>query len=576
MEARNKTIEQWFSMIDQAQILLPRFQRHEAWRNSQIVGLLENILRKPSLPVGALLILEVGDKEPFHSRPIVGAPPRSGKPLMHLLDGQQRMTALWRSLTGDYDDLTIFVSLDKAPPPADLDEGEEAPDLPGIEIQKRWHHKGERRPLWADDPSQVFARGLIPISCLRPGSRGEKALEEWLGAVRSADKDPNPRLGRIYELRQRVQGYMIPFLSLPVGTGRETALDVFIKMNTSASPLTDYDIVVAQLEEATGESLHDKVEELLEQTPFAARFGSVEDHILSVSALLAGKPALKKTYLAKDFGADVARVWPQVKTGFERGIRFLQEEGIYGEKTLPTEVAVYLTCALWAGVPVEGFDAEGKARSLIRKALWRGCYTDRYGKTATTRAFADYKALSALIAGGKDAPACELFDDKLYPLPAIEELAAAGWPGRKDRLPRALLATSLRAGGVDFADGAAASLDNVGRREYHHIFPVDLLGGDRGEGIADRALNCALVTWRTNRKIAAMSPADYIVQRAEAAHLGVEEVRHRLSTHLIPYDALIGGDYEAFLMQRAKLMWPHIEALCSGAAHPKRLTEAAR
>src|SRR5262245_18314956 len=60
MEARSKSIEQWFSAIEQGQIKLPRFQRHEAWRPQQIAGLFENILRAPSLPIGVLLILEVG------------------------------------------------------------------------------------------------------------------------------------------------------------------------------------------------------------------------------------------------------------------------------------------------------------------------------------------------------------------------------------------------------------------------------------------------------------------------------------------------------------------------------------
>ena len=87
MEARNKKIEDWFAMIKQAQIVLPRFQRHEAWRPAQVVGLLENIVRDPPLPIGALLTLEVGDKELFHSRPIVGAPAPQGKPQLHLLDG---------------------------------------------------------------------------------------------------------------------------------------------------------------------------------------------------------------------------------------------------------------------------------------------------------------------------------------------------------------------------------------------------------------------------------------------------------------------------------------------------------
>jgi Protein of unknown function DUF262 len=158
MEARGKTIEQWFSMIQQGQILLPRFQRHEAWNAKQIVGLLENIIRKPSLPIGALLVLEVGDKELFHSRPIVGAPKSNTKPLMHLLDGQQRMTALWRALIGNYEDLALFVSLTQENGEGDLEDGEIASDIPSIEPEKKWEHKRVKRPIWVYKDSEVFER----------------------------------------------------------------------------------------------------------------------------------------------------------------------------------------------------------------------------------------------------------------------------------------------------------------------------------------------------------------------------------------------------------------------------------
>ena len=106
-------------------------------------------------------------------------------------------------------------------------------------------------PLWADDPAQIFERGLMPIECLCPGQRGEQRLEAFKLAIAATGSDLSPHYSRIDDLRQRVASYMVPFLSLPVGTGKETALDVFIKMNTSASPLSDYDIVVAQLERIT-------------------------------------------------------------------------------------------------------------------------------------------------------------------------------------------------------------------------------------------------------------------------------------------------------------------------------------
>ena len=63
MEARTKTVEDWFAIVRDGQITLPRFQRFEAWRPNQVEGVLENILRQPSLPIGALLVLEVGDEE---------------------------------------------------------------------------------------------------------------------------------------------------------------------------------------------------------------------------------------------------------------------------------------------------------------------------------------------------------------------------------------------------------------------------------------------------------------------------------------------------------------------------------
>jgi hypothetical protein len=568
VEARNKKIEDWFAMIKQGQVVLPRFQRHEAWRHQQVVGLLENILRDPPLPVGALLTLEVGDKELFFSRPIVGAPKPQSKPSMHLLDGQQRMTALWRSLTGDYarDGIEVFVSLK----PAEADEEAEADtsenvDAPRVEVIKRWSRKGVPQPEWANDPVTMLQQGYWPATILCPGSLGEEVLNAWEEAIEQSGLLTKHLTKRTEALRQRVLKYDIPFLSLGSQTGRGTALDVFIKMNTSASPLKDFDIVVAQLESATGDSLHDMVEELVASVPAARDFGRIEDTILSVAALLMDKPPLKKTYLDTAYGNGFASIWDRLKHGFKHGIQFLRSEAILNEQCLPSEVAVYLICALWADVPEHDFDKGGNARSLIRKALWRACYTSRYGKTSATRAYADYRVLRDTIAG-KESAHCELFDDVYFPLPAKEELLIAGWPGRKDRLPRAMLATALRRGGLDFADGASITPDNFHSREFHHLYPVGVLSGDRADERVNRALNCALITWTTNRKVGAQNPSEYINKRAQAASLGEAAVRQRLDSHLVPYDALIADDYDAFLAARAELVHSDMCKLCEGAS----------
>lgn len=562
MEARNKKIEDWFALINQAQVVLPRFQRHEAWAPAQVVGLLENILREPALPIGALLTLEVGDKELFHSRPIVGAPKPEGRPSLHLLDGQQRLTALWRSLTGDYDEFELFFSLEPDRSSDDEMDTREQAEAHSIEAVKRYSRNGQRYPVWADDPIESFKRGSAPITILCPGAKGEAERDCWEDAIDEAGLFTKALGRQIEALRQRVAKYEIPFLALGVNTGRETALDVFIKMNTSASPLKDFDIVVAQLESVTGESLHDMVSDLLVQVPAAREYGKVEDMILSVAALLMERPPIKKTYLDTQYGEQFGTVWERLKHGFKHGLEFLRSEAILNEKSLPSDVAVYLTCALWADVPEHAFDAGGNARSHIRKALWRACYTSRYTKTSATRSFADYKQLKRIVSG--EEADCELFDEVYYPLPAVEELMLAGWPGRKDRLPRAILATALRRGGYDFADGAAISASNFYSREFHHLYPVGVLGGDRADERVNRALNCALITWTTNRKVGAKTPAQYISARAEAASLGEDAVRQRLESHLVPYDAIIAGDYDAFLKERASIIHRDMQSLCEG------------
>jgi len=567
MEARSKTIEAWFSMIEQGQIRLPRFQRHEAWRPAQIAGLFENILRTPALPVGVLLILEVGDKELFHSRPIVGAPASNTRPSMHLLDGQQRMTALWRSLTDNYDDLTVFVRLLKdVKDGAEDDDATDSEDVerPLVEIVKRWDRKGITQPVWADDYVACIKRGLAPLSILRPGGAGEASYKTWRDTLR-AEGAYTDEIGDLAgELRKRIQGYALPFLSLPVGTSRETALEVFINMNTSASPLKDYDIVVAQVEEASGVSMHDRVKDLLASIPSSKDYGRIESILLSVSALLLDKPPIKKTYLEEGFATGLVEVWPKVLAGLERGLQFLSDEALFDEKSLPSDVAVYLVCALWAVAAELKLDQEGNARTLIRKVLWRSCFTNRYGKTSATRAYMDFKALRGHINGENPDAVCDLFNDSSFRLPDVEELKAAGWPGRKDRLPRAILATTLRRKALDFADGAPIGKSNIADREFDHLYACGYLKVSRDDALANRALNCALVTSVTNRNKSGSSPSSYIDRRAKAANLGEDVVRWRLASHLIPYNVLIADNYDAFLEARALLVQADMISLCNG------------
>ena len=551
MEARNRTIEDWFAWIRDGHVVLPRFQRYEAWGWWQIEGILENILRKPPLPVGALLTLEVGDEPPFHARPISGAPDPQGRPGYHLLDGQQRLTALWRSLNGLYEDFTYTVA---------ADSGVE-PDVTAV---RRYRNKGTLYPIWCEDPVETWKRRVIPVSLLAPDENGRNRLKAWAKAGSGGDMDVFSEINEIAtEYRGRVAKFSVPFLSLPLGTARDAALDVFIKMNTQNTALSAFDIVVAQVEAKMDTSLHEKVDDLRAKVPGVVGFGDPGEIAMQVGAVISGKAPNRATYLDKGFGRTLTDNWTLIEKGLARALDFLAEEKIHNGRTLPSDPLITLVAGFWATAP-EGKDAEGVARRLARQAFWTGAFSERYQKTSATRTALDCRQLIQYRDDGGPLP--EMLDRQRTPLPSTGELKTGGWPKTKDRLGRAILAASLRVGGYDFADEAPFGPGNIAKREYHHLFPKALLENNFEKREIFSALNCALVSWQTNRTIGAKPPSVYMAERAKEVGITLEEVDRRLRSHAVPMHALVGDDFAAFIDSRATIVHDLMLKLCDGEA----------
>lgn len=556
INAQNRSLPDWFTRIRTRQTVLPRFQRFESWNFGNVTQLFNTILQ--GLPIGAVLVLEIGNEEPFISRPLKGAPEAGERITEHLLDGQQRLTALWRGLHNNYEDKTFFLYL----------QPDEETGMPYyIDSISRWQKGGdtERRPFWANKPREQWERRMIPLDLCGPGESAQQRFRAW---SKEAITDADEREGivdQISLIRAKFAAFNLPYLSLPATTKKETALDVFIKMNTSAAQLSTYAVVVAQVEAGMGTSLHDLVADLREACPAIADYYPPEDLALYVTALLQSRPPQNTTYLSKDFGTQLLANWDGLRKGVGRAAEFMEEERVFDSQRLPTDVVVPMLVALWAVAP-EGLDAEGRARTLLRRYLWRAFFTNRYEKSTSTRSLADFNELKPLIIG-ESAPKPSIFDDAQHPLPEVQELITAGWPTKKDRLARAILALALKHGGIDLADGSTASRANLAKREYHHLFPDAHL---RRLKFTDdqiyRSLNCALVTWRTNRNISDKEPERYLGERRDGNELGDAEVRARLSSHLIPFDEMVEGDYDKFLSVRAGLIADAMKRICASGA----------
>jgi len=554
-KAQDRALGTWYVQIQSGTVKLPRFQRFEAWDRARVAGFLNTVVQ--NLPVGVTLLLQVGDQEQFISRYIATAPETGARVTEHLLDGQQRLTAFWRSMHNNYEGETYFVYLPEFDTHAD--DGIEYEELT-VHCQPRWAKKKEpglRYPVWADKPARCLERGLVPVDLLCPGDHAAR-VDKWitdatadqepaddapdaLKLFRALEKRRGELRGTLNALRERVTHFNLPFLSLPVNTSADVALQVFVNMNTNSKPLSMFDITVAKVESVAKASLHALQEKTEAEHVELTHYGDLSWTLLTTAALMQNKMPNKGGIDAMDKGTLVTE-WPSLENALVRTANFLARQHIYDEDRLPSAPVVAVLAACLAKVPEDG-DALGRAEQLLRAYMWSAFFTSRYEGAAATRAYQDFKALVDLLErpqfGPGDYAQVPVLNRVTYPLPTSEQLTRVGWPKGADRLARAVLAVNLHFGALDFADGHPVSHDSLRKREYHHVFPDALL---QEAGIDSYlALNCALVTWKTNRSIGRKDPLAYLQDRVEWSD--EQTVAQRLRTHLLDYGTLSKATY---------------------------------
>ena len=202
----DRNLPDWLTRVRTGQTKLPRFQRWEAWGHGNVTALFNTILQ--DLPAGSVLILQVGDKEPFPSRLIEGVKVGAEKVTEHLLDGQQRLTALWRGLNNNYDERTYFLHLSK-------DEETGMPYFIDSVPRRRRKSDDLRVPLWADDPASQWQRRMIPLDVLAPTPESNSAYMKWASEAIEDVHEQLEILNIAYEVRGNLRPSTCPTWLFP-------------------------------------------------------------------------------------------------------------------------------------------------------------------------------------------------------------------------------------------------------------------------------------------------------------------------------------------------------------------------
>ena len=201
MEAISRSIKSWISDVSRSRVLLPRFQRNEVWTPSHIERFLWAILN--NRPLGFFLILKVDcDNQPFSTRPIADSLVQLEECNEHLLDGQQRLVALWRSFNDNHHSHSFYVKFENG-----YDDGYDETSVQPVAKNGR-----ERNKIGV--PKKEFDSGWIPLRILKPGEDSIAELIAWRNEVTTPENE-SAISALIERLREKFNSAVIPTFPYP-------------------------------------------------------------------------------------------------------------------------------------------------------------------------------------------------------------------------------------------------------------------------------------------------------------------------------------------------------------------------
>ena len=596
-DARN--VRDWLVMADTGAIALPNFQRSYVWQNQRIadyiVALFEN------RPTGIFLTLQVQGKLSFESRTLKGvaANPENAQEL--ILDGQQRLTSLWSALKGEAS-YRFFVRV------KDLKTRDMTVD--GVDFYSENSATGKAMT----GPRAAYEKNLVPVDILLDGSEiegngtrqdpdepgriwhwCENACSDGYVATRKLENAIKHRLQQRL-LVERDLHYCV----LAAETEPRVAIDIFVETNKSSATIKRFDIVVALAQGEYGEDLRNRILAFHNKTPVMAHYFSREDEklipeigewLLKVACLKVRTEKLKDGLPPKEqnFEEALANLFDnstergmerldQLQKNLEAALVFAAQYGGTTERTLPSWPPVHVIAALQDDLNAISKPAwRGTANKLIAAYLWRSFLTDRYEAQANNRLFDDYVSLRGCLtaigqSGSYEKPA-SIFDAADYPPPTAPVLEKPlQWISR-GRLGTAIAAVSMQNSPLDWVTGSkldehtVRDLDDRRKLDRHHVFPKDFLRGRATPDEINHGLNGVLLSKEGNLALGNKAPDVYLKKILDQSDgLTEDELRRRVESHLVPYDALVSqgtpkSRYRNYIKQRAKLVAGEIARL---------------
>ena len=584
------SLQELLDRTESGSLQLPDFQRGWVWDDERIKGLLASV--SVSFPIGAVMLLQTGGQHVrFKPRPVAGTPTRLAgiEPETLILDGQQRLTSLYRTLksrtsveTRDskrkaircwyYIDMKEAVRLG-------ADREDAMLSVPEDRLVKAFG--GETR-LDVSTPKQEYKQALFPVNRIFGSDDWRIAFEEYWGYDRE-----KIRLFNQFntEVIKRFEQYQVPVIELKKETPKEAVCIVFERVNQGGVPLTVFELLTASFAASNFQLRDDwnsrerrlkrthKVLGNLQSDDFLQAISLLVTQERRRSALGAGATTDKAPGISckrKDILKLEVANWKgwadQVEEGFVRAARFLHGQKIFKARDLPYRTQLVPLAAIFADLGPDG-ETEG-ARQRIARWYWCGVLGELYGGAIESRFARDLPEVVSWVRG-----------EAVEPITITESGFQANrlltLRTRNSSAYKGMYALLMRDGGCDFRTGepieAQTFFDDA--IDLHHIFPErwckDVKPTAINRGIYNSIINKTAISARTNRKIGGDAPSKYLSALEQAAGVQRSRMDEILGSHCIAPDCLRADDFWGFYAARAEALLQRIET-----ATGKKITRA--
>lgn len=573
--------------VNSGKMQLPEFQRSWTWDDNRIRGIIASLSQ--GYPMGAIMRLQYGNPDiKFKYRPIEGVVQCSNVPEFLILDGQQRLTSIYQSVYSDQYVVTktekgksieryYYLSIEKCLD-EDADRIEAVIGVPKDRKLKENFDRDIKLDLSARE--KEYKEKMFPINIIFSSN----LLMDWtMGYWTYYNGDTSAiELFKKFksEVIDTISAYKLPVITLDKSTPREAVCKVFENVNTGGVPLTVFELVTAtfatysdpdtkdgfdlrkdwerikRVIQGKGDTLRTDLLDGIDETTFLTTVTLYTSYMDKRAGKVGAVSCKKKDVLALNFYS----YWNNrntVITGYQLAREFLLKyEYVFRMRDLPYTTQLIPLAAICA-VLGKSKCSEPNTIKILEQWYWCGILGEMYGGANETRYANDIEDIIDEIYGNpnKSRTVNAAFFSATRLLTLQSRLSAAY---------KGIMALLYKEKCRDFMNNTTIDIVNsmLQTPDVHHIFPeayCEKVGIKRQK--YNSIVNKTPILPETNRAIGGNAPSQYT--RAilkKVAGLTEDELRQRIESHFVNYDALIANDFDTYFIDRAKKLLDLIES----------------